>query len=493
MGKRTRADASRRFPRLTIAGPIAVVVAAGVAAGAVLIKRQISAARLPALPDLSAHTKAVGEHVREKLVAAQADPRSPSEVGALCLAYHADLFYDEADRCYALAEKLSPSEWRWTYYRALIHSERARSEALAEAMQRVVEQAPQFSPAWWRLGEAAFKEGRYDRAEAAWKRAAAAPEPERGSAESPQHAADLPVAAYASLGLARIALAREDAEGARQTLEQVTARSPRFGPAFRLLAQSYTALGRTGDADRAMHRAGRLPPYAPYADPLVDRLARESRNSTFLLRQASEADVASNAAWSEYVTRRALEFDPNNPEVVSKLGRLLRTLGRSGEALEFFRKYNQMVPDDFQALGQTGSCLSDLGRFAEAEPLLRRALERLDDALTHYNLGALLSATGRFDEAVAEYQRALERDPDDPDARGNLAAVLVRLGKLSQASRELARVLELDPDNAAAHTNYGVLLLREGREDQAAREFQAALRINPQLIQASEALRQLGR
>jgi tetratricopeptide (TPR) repeat protein len=268
--------------------------------------------------------------------------------------------------------------------------------------------------------------------------------------------------------------------------------APRFGSAFRLLAESYSGLGRPGDADRATNRANHLPPFAPYADPMVDALARESRNSTFLLRQASEADLRTNARWSEYLTRRALEFDPDNPDVVGKLARMLRTLGRSGEALEFFAMYSRMVPDDFQALGQIGSCLSDLGRFDEAEPFLRRAHQQLDDALTHYNLGALLSATGRLDEAVVEYQHALNRDPSDPDARSNLAAVLVRQGKLARATEELTRVLDIDPENANAHTNLGLVLAQQGHMERAAREFQTALRIEPRLSQASEALRQLG-
>ena len=96
---------------------------------------------------------------------------------------------------------------------------------------------------------------------------------------------------------------------------------------------------------------------------MVDDLARESRNSTLLLRLASEANLAVNAEWSEYLTRRALEFDPDNPEAVVKLGRVLRTIGRNEEALEFFQRYHQLVPGDYLGLAHIGSCLSALGRY----------------------------------------------------------------------------------------------------------------------------------
>jgi len=74
----------------------------------------------------------------------------------------------------------------------------------------------------------------------------------------------------------------------------------------------------------------RLQPFAPYLDPMVDDLARESRNSTLLLRVSSEANLAVNAEWAEYLTRRALEFDPDNPEAVVKLGRT--AIGHQGAA-----------------------------------------------------------------------------------------------------------------------------------------------------------------
>ena len=483
--------AAARAVRWLLKAAAAVVVAAMAYGGAIWTRRALAAARLPPLPELTAHPASVGAHLREKLAAAQQDPTSREGVAALCLAYHADLFYEQADRCYVRLAELDPSEWRWIYYRALLQSERGGGAAFAASLRRVLELAPEFGPAWLRLGDAEFKEAHHDRAEEAWNRAVASPEPPR-AADSPPHTADAPVAAYASLGLARIALARGHAEQARQILERITIQAPRFGPAFRLLAESHAALGRTGDADRATNRANHLPPFAPYADPMVDVLARESRNSTFLLRQATEADLRTNAAWSEHLTRRALEFDPDNPDVVGKLARMLRTMGRSGEALEFFALYSRMVPDDFQALGQIGSSLSDLGRFEEAEPFLRRAHQQLDDALTHYNLGAMLSATGRLDEAAAEYQHALERDPSDPDARSNLAAVLVKQGKLARAIEELARVLDIDPENANAHTNLGLVLAQQGQMERAVREFQTALGIDPGLIQAAEALKKLG-
>jgi tetratricopeptide (TPR) repeat protein len=491
VARRQAAPATRRAWLVGV-----IVVAAGllVYAGATRVRRASDLARLPALPDLSTQRTSIAGHLRDVDRLARSDPASATAVGALCLAYQADLFYDQAERCYARAEELSPAEWRWTYYRALVHSERGRGDAVAAGMRRVVATAPEYGPAWLRLGEVEFKEGRYDRAEEAWRRAAMLREPDRTPpGGSPAHVASPQIASYAALGLARVALVRGDAERARQILEPVTAMAREFGPAFRLLGESYTLLGRPEDAERAVDHASRLPAYAPYADPMVDALARESRSSTFLLRQAQEADLTANAAWDEYVMRRALEFDPENPDVLFTLGRILRTVGRNGEALEMFQRYQQLVPGDFQALGQIGNCLAALRRFDEAESYLRRALQHLDDAPTHYNLGLVMALVGRPAEAVAEYERALDRDPGHVEARSNLAAMLVRQGKLDQASRQLERVLAMDPENANAHTNLGLVLAQRGQVERAVREFREALRISPQQEQAREALATLGR
>lgn len=362
------------------------------------------------------------------------------------------MFLDEAQRCLEIVERLDPSAWTSTYYRALILNERGGGDEFARALRLVTARAPDFAPAWWHLGEAEFKRGRYTEAVEAWKRAADAHEPDRGSDE-PRHTADVPVAAYASFGLARVALTEGRTADAHRLLTAAVGIAPRFGPAYRLLSETHATLGRPADAERARAQAARLPAFAPYADPMVDALARISRNAAFLLRQASDADPDTNGPWSEFLLRRALAFDPGHADVLAKLGRVLRNAGRNDEALDAFLAYHAQVPADFQGTAQVGATLTELGRLDEAERYLRDALTGLDDAQTHYNLGVVLSGKRRSAEAGVEYRRAIERDPYLVDARNNLAALLAREGRLAEASAELTRVLQIEPGNAVALAN----------------------------------------
>lgn len=488
------------------------------------------AARLPALPELSGQPPALREHLQAADRAARDRPTSAEAVGALGIAYHADLFLDHADRAYAAAEALSGGAWRWTYYRALAAGTRGDTGGLAAGMRRVVADAPDFGPAWWRLGEAEFKAGRYDRAAEAWRRAlplaepapatgvaapgaeadAPAPGAEDGAAARgteaddavpgvegaaatppPQRAPGAPVSAYAALGLARVALVEGDARAAADRLEELTSEAPGFGPAFRLLADAYATLGRADDAARAVRTADRLPRYDAYLDPLSETLVRESRSTTFLLQQAATADLATNAAWREYLIRRALEFDPDHAVALAELVTTLRGVRRYEEALELLERRRRARPDDFGVLADIGRTLSALGRYAEAEETLRRALAGLDNAPTRYELGLALDEAGRPSEAIAEYRRALDRNPNHLESLNNLGAALANQGRMDEAARHFERLIAVDPENADAHANLGFALAAAGARARAAAAFREALRLDPDHAEARGALQDI--
>jgi tetratricopeptide (TPR) repeat protein len=444
--------------------------------------------RLPSVPAFSHEPAALRDSIANADRSARASPTSPDSVGALGIAYHANMFYEQADRAYALTEQLG-GDWRWSYFRALVHEARGDPAAVSTALQDVVARAPQFGPAWWRLGEADFKVGRRDAARKAFERARELPEPppEPWPGAPPRKAA-APIAAYSGLGLARATLAGGDAERARQILEDVMTASPAFGPGLRLLATAYTSLGRAGDAERAARRADRLPGYDPYVDPTFVLLARESRSPTFLLQQAAAADAGTNGAWREFMIRRALELDPDNADAMQELATLLRVLRRFDEALAILRRLEQKVPDDPRLVADIGRCLSGLRRYDEAEVVLRRALAGLDDANTRYDLGLVLDRTGRSAQALTEYKLALARNSTHRDALNNLGVAYARAGRLAEAAAQFERLVAADPANPDAHTNLGAILLSTGHPERAEQEFRAALEIDPGHTVARDAL-----
>jgi tetratricopeptide (TPR) repeat protein len=282
------------------------------------------------------------------------------------------------------------------------------------------------------------------------------------------------------MGRARVALQQGQADLARQALEGVVDGAPRFGAAHRLLADIDQRLDRTAEAERHIARAASLPAYNAAPDPMVDALARESRSSVLLLKQASAADLVNDAAWREYLIRRALEFDGGNPDVVYEMGALLQQLKRPAEALPYFARHLDMVSDDQQTLVQIGKCYADLGRFADAERVLRRAVVLSDDAVGEYNLGYVLEQLGRAADAERQYTRALELNAGLAGAHTNLGTALAGRGRLAAAVAHLAEAVRLEPGSASAHNNLGGVLLQQRQGDLASRQFRLALELNPE-------------
>ena len=168
--------------------------------------------------------------------------------------------------------------------------------------------------------------------------------------------------------------------------------------------------------------------YTPPSDPLLDAVVAESRMRDLLLKHAALAERGGDAAWREFLVRRALQFNPRDPNVLMEMAGMLQASGRFSEALDYLRQHQQVVPGDHHTLVEEGRVLSDLGQYAEAESVLRQAT-RVRDAAAEYNLGAVLDRLGRTDEARTHYQAALAIDPYHARAMNNLGVWLDRSGQ----------------------------------------------------------------
>jgi TolB-like protein/Tfp pilus assembly protein PilF len=132
---------------------------------------------------------------------------------------------------------------------------------------------------------------------------------------------------------------------------------------------------------------------------------------------------------------RALALVPDLPEGLLVLGNIQGIHDfdfRSAEAS--FKKAYELAPENSQALDAYGQFLSRMGRFAEARPLLERALER--DPLSARGWGALAAldrVMGRYPEAEVKLRKVLEIAPDRISTRHILAIVLRMQGRLDEA------------------------------------------------------------
>jgi superkiller protein 3 len=140
------------------------------------------------------------------------------------------------------------------------------------------------------------------------------------------------------------------------------------------------------------------------------------------------------------------------------LAGVYRDRGDFRNAAHYYQLATEESPEFDLAFNSLGSSLSRLGRTAEAERALLRALQinpRLASAQS--NLGLLYLQTGRMPEARRLLLSATREDPSLKPAWDNLArlGIMMQDGELAVAALE--EVLRLDPGDAYAHWNLAIL------------------------------------
>ncbi|MBE7211959.1 MAG: glycosyltransferase family protein [Gluconacetobacter diazotrophicus] len=117
-----------------------------------------------------------------------------------------------------------------------------------------------------------------------------------------------------------------------------------------------------------------------------------------------------------------------------------------------------------EELADLGAVLFALGRFGEADTVLRRAVGIDPRCRTGWSrLGDATAALRRYPEAAACFCRALAIEPDHGSALRGLGAVLTGCGAPAEAMPFLDRAVRLEPDDAEARLRRARALLAAGR------------------------------
>ncbi|MER7272866.1 tetratricopeptide repeat protein [Dactylosporangium sp. NPDC000244] len=173
--------------------------------------------------------------------------------------------------------------------------------------------------------------------------------------------------------------------------------------------------------------------------------------------------------------RRGVEARPESARLRQLLGRVLLSLREpGGEAVRVLREADRLAPGDVATLEALAAALINEARYAEAEPVLRRAIAIGPTGKLHNHLGLAVGQLGRPDAALAAHRRAAELAPDDADIRVGLAAALGARGDHAGAEREARAAIELDPGHYLAHENLAASLHHQGRREEAERSSRRA-------------------
>jgi tetratricopeptide (TPR) repeat protein len=212
-----------------------------------------------------------------------------------------------------------------------------------------------------------------------------------------------------------------------------------------------------------------------------------------LYDQAVAAHRGGELAQAERLYRQVLEAAPSSFAARHMLGVLKAQTGAPAEALELIGAALALKPDAPNVLFNYANVLKSVGRTDEALAAYERALAVRPDypaaqAAAEQTRGLLaealnrsgndLRAAGRAEEAMANYERALILAPHYADALNNRAVALWSLGRFEEALAGFDAALAARPDYVEAYYNRGNTLRDMLRLDEAKQSFDRAIALN---------------
>ena len=173
------------------------------------------------------------------------------------------------------------------------------------------------------------------------------------------------------------------------------------------------------------------------------------------------------------------------PEGPANLGVSYFSLGKPEHAIYQLKRAVSLAPDYSYARNKLGEVLASQGRLGDAIAQFSAIIAQdAKDALAHRNLGVALSQMGQMDEGATELKKALSLQPRFADAHRRLGRILAKQGKSREAMQHYKAAVSLDPDNADLHFEFGLLLQRVGAINGATSEYRKALDLRPDFADA---------
>jgi arylsulfatase A-like enzyme/Flp pilus assembly protein TadD len=162
--------------------------------------------------------------------------------------------------------------------------------------------------------------------------------------------------------------------------------------------------------------------------------------------------------------------------------------GQSVSALTKLRAIVAARPDFAAARVSAAAILSDVGRPAEAIPLLQSAPGADAAPTIQVQLGLAFEAIGNLVEAAKHLESAVRLRGDDAETLNSLGVVYSRLRRFEDGRRVLRQILQTDPRAPAVWNNLGILEMNAADPRAAADAFRQAVAADPDYAAAWQRL-----
>lgn len=408
----------------------------------------------PAVPEpprpenLSELDGAVASRIQEILGRLQKEPREARVWAELGFVYLAEHLKGLALECFRVAGRIDPRQPRWPYHEAILLGRDGALEEAIPVMERALALEPEYAPAHSRLGDFRLALGDLDGAAREFEAATRADSTYPGG----------------RIGLARVALQRDQADRAVEILEGLCKDDPEDQTFQQLLVLARREAGGTPGGSLASVLAGDQIPV--WNDPwaLEARSVRSNSSMLRIGRLLQEGKPAEALALLEEKRKRGEE-----PVATAlSFADARRLMGETDEALRELDFVLEREPDSTAALLQKAGILGDRGDLKGAVLLLERV------TTLQPNYGGAFAAKGRelarlrlHEAAVEAYRKALELGAGDWNLRFALGNSLIALKRHPEALEVFAQLVEERPAQGNAWLELAIARMRTGKLDES--------------------------
>lgn len=433
---------------------------------------------IPERPDISAFPQPFALALKEAEEQASSYIRNQSIEGfeRLGKLYHVNGYPNKAKQCWQSLLKLEPTHAKWNYYLVDVQRLLGDETSMRSLLEAVVEEAPDYAPAWLKLGNFDFSAGEIDAAQRSYL----------------QRLQLLPDDSYACIGLARIAMQRGETEKAREWLEKSISGRPKLPLGHNLMARLLRASGNVEDAERQEWLGTAAGRFREAADPWIEELNDHCYDIDRLLMLGSIDFQTQHGDMGKAIFERVIELAPDNPDGYEALARIYLEKGEFKTARDTLSK----------GIGLPDVPATMYVRLSEAH----RQLKDLHSALIVAEQGlsakpgdpdilkakaAVLDELGFHDQAIQAYKKAMTDVNYAAEANLGIALVLEHAGRKDEAYAYLERALELRPKYPQAMAELGVLELDAWRLESAEKYIRGFYDAYPGSVRARELMTQL--
>ena len=204
------------------------------------------------------------------------------------------------------------------------------------------------------------------------------------------------------------------------------------------LGMIYRATGRLNDSEQAFYEAIRANPHGFKAYLLLARLLTDQQRLQDAYEVYSQAAATADGLNASGKAQSSILFF---------MGEVKLGVNQLHEALSHFDEAVELDPENAELQTRIGDTLAAAGHLEESEKFYQEALA-MDPSLAHiYNrLGVAYRKQAKYDLALKLYERALSFSPADDHLLFNQARCQWESGDLGGAGLTLQHAISLNPD-----------------------------------------------